>query len=1165
MVYIKRIDIKGFKTFRRKASINLEHGLTVITGPNGSGKSNIMDAVKFALGELSPKELRGGTFDDLISKASPSETARSAYVAIQFENKDRRIPIDADYVTVSREFMKGGEGIYRVNGKRISRRRINDALLSAGLTLSGLNVVPQHTITRLADTTPEERRRIIEDMVGIGVYDSKKEEALTQLQQADINVKIASARVEEVTHRVKSLEEERNKLLRSRFINSEVKNLSAQTISAKINQLEKESTELSKYYDKLSDRLSELKIQRKTLHSERETLENEKNNLETKILETESSNLLDLDNEISRLSVEKAELTAELEANRRNIHYMEKQSASIKNAISTSEKKVSETRGRMNTLERRREALSDEIRALESERSKLTIEISGLRDRHSKSFSNADSVNKRIYEIMKVLSNEDSNLKSTSHKLQILSDELVNQTDNRRDLTSTLDKISSRISELRSSVKVKRSKINETFKAVSELEQLKGRREYYIDRALKVAERAEKILANLKSSQKREYDGTNRILEYAAEGLIKGNVRWLRDLISISEPYRSALEAASDGWIDSIVVDDFDSALNCLKVARLRGLGPIRVIPLAKISKSASLTLPLGCKAVRAVDLVDVPSDIKPAVVHILGDTAVTESRREAFLLSLEGVRAVSKHGDLFEPYGGIMIGDYRSISEWPQDATIIKRLLKKLEKSLEKGREDLNKIRNELERLKLDAAKLDGDMSIQKGELRTYEGEYGRIKEEISGLDESIRESTQLKDGFEETATKLASRVESLRDELDKLNSKRSSLMAKIQESPVREAEAEASKIESRLEELRREQVKVESELTGLRSSEEVLSKNIERLFEQRGEVENRIKEQRSSVDEMDKAGKIRSEELEDLMERRKRVASSLFKLREDLKGIDNKLKSVNEEMGGIYEEAEATSSKYEELSSSIKNTEVEKAVLTRDLRSLGYETPPPLEGYSEKYTAQLRSTLEDELRAISAINELALEQYSEYTSNYKGLSMRINELDRERLTIVRFMDELDGRKREAFMQAFRKVDSAFKDIFFRLAGGGSGRLVLEDPENPFKGGLEILLAFPSKAEFSISGASGGEKSLSTVCFTLALQEINPMPFYMFDEIDAHLDVWNSQRLADLMKERSKGSQFIIISLKDSTVAKADRVYGVYIESGFSMIVALPRGELAA
>ena len=174
MVYIKRVDLRGFKTFGKKATVHLDRGLTIITGPNGSGKSNILDSVKFALGELSPKELRGETIGDLIHKGVMATTAHSAWVAVQFDNQDRRIPIDAEAVTISREFRRGGEGIYRLNGRKVSRKQLTDILSSADIQATSYNIVPQHAVTRLAEVTAEERRTIIEDMIGIAVYDTKK-------------------------------------------------------------------------------------------------------------------------------------------------------------------------------------------------------------------------------------------------------------------------------------------------------------------------------------------------------------------------------------------------------------------------------------------------------------------------------------------------------------------------------------------------------------------------------------------------------------------------------------------------------------------------------------------------------------------------------------------------------------------------------------------------------------------------------------------------------------------------------------------------------------------------------------------------------------------------------------------------------------------------------
>jgi len=204
-VFIKRIDIRGFKTFSKKVSIGLDRGFTVVTGPNGSGKSNILDSLKFALGELSPRELRGQSLSDLVHKGQ-GEGARSAYVAVQFDNSDHKIPVDSDLVTVSREFSRGGEGVYRLNGRRLSRKQVQDILSSADIQVTGFNLIAQHAITRLAEIGTEERRRILEDLIGIGVFETKKAEAKEQLQAADLNLKVAAARVDEVRTRIEQLE-----------------------------------------------------------------------------------------------------------------------------------------------------------------------------------------------------------------------------------------------------------------------------------------------------------------------------------------------------------------------------------------------------------------------------------------------------------------------------------------------------------------------------------------------------------------------------------------------------------------------------------------------------------------------------------------------------------------------------------------------------------------------------------------------------------------------------------------------------------------------------------------------------------------------------------------------------------------------------------------------
>src|SRR3989304_10614394 len=280
MVYIKRVDLRGFKTFGKKATVHLDRGLTVITGPNGSGKSNILDAVKFALGELSPKELRGETIGDLIHKSSQTTSLHSAYVAVQFDNHDRRIPIDSEAVTISREFRRGGEGIYRLNGRRISRKQLTDILTSPDINVSSYNIVPQHAITKLAEVTTEERRRIIEDMVGIAVYDTRKASAQAELQQADLNLQVASAKIDEVRLRVEGLEKERNDYLKYQGIRNEITQLEAKAVSYKIKKAREESGHVQQETTQYQLQLHELKNRRDELIKQKSQLETEKREFE---------------------------------------------------------------------------------------------------------------------------------------------------------------------------------------------------------------------------------------------------------------------------------------------------------------------------------------------------------------------------------------------------------------------------------------------------------------------------------------------------------------------------------------------------------------------------------------------------------------------------------------------------------------------------------------------------------------------------------------------------------------------------------------------------------------------------------------------------------------------------------------------------------------------
>ncbi len=305
-------------------------------------------------------------------------------------------------------------------------------------------------------------------------------------------------------------------------------------------------------------------------------------------------------------------------------------------------------------------------------------------------------------------------------------------------------------------------------------------------------------------------------------------------------------------------------------------------------------------------------------------------------------------------------------------------------------------------------------------------------------------------------------------------------------------------------------------------------------------------------------------SKEVKKLKNEKKRVAERNLNVDRRREFNERELRKVDEELKRAFKLIEENSLTLTQLREQIREREIEKSFLLRDLKNLGFETPIKVDGFDIEKRQEIITLFNRELDEIGAVNELAEEQYSEYMGNYKQLSSKINELEEEKIEILGVMSELEQEKRKAFLVAFKRVERNFSGIFSRITDGGSGRLILENEEDPFSGGIEVKLKFPGKREFSISGASGGEKSVATVCFIIAMQAIQPMPFYFLDEIDAHLDPVNSQRLVDLLKERSRGCQFIVISLKDITISRADKVYGIFVEKGVSRVISLPLPEMA-
>ncbi|MEM2226235.1 MAG: chromosome segregation protein SMC [Candidatus Bathyarchaeia archaeon] len=1164
MVHIKRITIKGFKTFGKKTTISLEKGLTIITGPNGSGKSNIMDSIKFALGELSPRELRGATISDVIHK-SQRASAGSAYVSLQFENLDRRIPVDSDIVTISREYSGGGEGVYRLNGRKISRKYLMDLLSSANIMATGHNMIPQHSVTRIAELSPEERMKIIADIVGIGVYDEKKKEAEVHLQKAEINIRIASAKVAEVRQRVESLERERNDYIRHSFIKGEVSRLKAMLASSEINGIESEIRPLELELAELNRKLSELRARRAELASRKSGIEAKRRALD-ELSVNGNENLFRLEREISDLGNSISALSAEIGVNASRIRGMEEEIKSLEAKRASLLGSIQGLAGRYRDLLAKRRKLGSKIEGLLSELLALNEEAKAMEEGMGRDEGLLKELGERRRSLEVKLANLDSKIEGAMRELDSIGRRLSSLDDRKRALESmkaSLLASRERASGLAEALELEMGGIREGLMRMKrEIERIEAE----VGRAEEVLDEAKVALAELSAKFQRKLGSSaiRGIEELARLGLLDGFLGKLSDLIEYGDEYGKAIEAASDGWLDAIVVSDLGAAVACIEKSRRYGIGGMKLIPLRNLATRGNSLPRLPGFIQPLSELIKCDEALRPAVEFVFGDTVLINSKAAAAYCYSKGIRAVTKNGSLYEPGGGLssgLDGGTRpgSSTEALRMERELRHRLEGLERAIGMSRRRRDALAKAMEEILERKSMIEASLKSSQRELEGINAGIGRIELALRAIEKEMGDLRIAKANLEARLGELSRERETALEELERVRGEMARIDDPIRRRTMLELRARIEGISRELELAKGECAKVEREMMDLEYSIKGSAKEMAEASRRMGSLRAEILGIGSEIERIKERKGALQGELDALRAKRIELIKSMESIASERRALEIELGDLEGEISNISESMEKIEGSIRELDRSIQERRNRIELLRIRLRDLGYDSPLAIEGSDVQALQMEMEALEAELERIGLVNQLAIIHYEEQKNNYKQLSTKIAELEMEKASILRFMAELEEKKLATFLSAFEKISQNFQEIFRRMTGG-EGRLILENPENPFEGGVDISAKFPGKAELSIGSASGGEKSVATVCFILALQAFRPVPFYAFDEIDAHLDPLNSQKLAEILKERSKDSQFIVITLRDSMISAGDKVYGVYLKDGVSNVVCLPK-----
>ncbi|MDW8276183.1 MAG: chromosome segregation SMC family protein [Candidatus Nitrosocaldus sp.] len=1241
MVYIKRVEIYGFKSFARRSTVlNLDRGLVCITGPNGSGKSNILDAIAFALGENSVRSLRVDRLQSLIhdngrgamdgrsgeegegedglsaeskgdaggDSSNSSRKRRAVKVSITFDNSDRGIPVDSNTVTIAREMYDNGENQYYLNGKHVNKSTITNLLDVVLATPSKLNIVQQGMVMRIAELNPEERRRIIEEIIGLAYFDEKKEEAMKQLAEADRRLEVALARMDEVRGRIDELEQERNDQLRLEFLAREIERLRGIRLRGMLKRTRERITALEQMIEEKRGEVEGISRSMEELRARITALEDERGRFMRQVEESSRAKA-EISRQLSGMIVRVEQLKAMINANQGRI-------VSIGRSIPMLMRERDGLLGRVKAVEQDVKALActldrlmGERRGVEEELSRVNGKIGALLNRYTSAREEEKGVEAEMRRMLDGASSIELKIASIGERIKVSSESMAMM---ERRSAEMLEEIS-RLRMLLSRLSSKRAEYAQGLEALNDsIAKAHARRDRLlrqVESATAILERAEYIATRYRAEVDAAMQGEDGAIARLIEGADRlGIVGVLQGIVSWDARYSRAVMAVGSNWLKALIVRDTASMMDVLEQAKGLGLARVTVIPLDMVE---------GCEEIESLRLRRrvgkgksrrragggsgsggsggsddasagdgtseymvhplshfITSGYRGLVNFVFGDTLLAYSRDDALSLAERGYRAVTIDGELFEPRVRAatieintkvsdiirLVARSRSVDELRDALSLLKEMIVRRReevKGIEASIRDMEEGRREII---TNIARIDAEIEQANGTLARYEQmvresteRIGRLRDEIQGMQGQMNALTSERAVVEE-------KISTLRERMSALSRDREDL-----ERALEEANKMKASMASRLEHLDREIRSVMAGISSKNSERDGMSRRIDEIVR---EIEGAKAEARESAgvvkrcrDELNGL----TEELRAMRDREQEVidasSSSLTRLQrydEELRSLSSEEKRLSRQLSTLERELALYSKEQSDLRSREESLMREIAVSES---SHGHGVDGEHENGHYDSIDTILGELEEEYNMLkSNVNQLANRSYMQLIDGYRGMSEKKNQLEEERNAIVRFIEQIEGEKRQLFSDAFSRVDREVRSIFTTMTdGAGSAWLEIDDDggrEDILSSGITFMVQFPSKPARESNSLSGGEKTIAAITFLLALQSLKPAPFYLFDEIDAHLDSVNTERLGRIVRERADRGQIIMVTLKDALVAAADMIYGVYARDGVSQVV---------
>lgn len=1178
-MYLKRLELQGFKSFADKTVLEFMPGITTVIGPNGSGKSNISDSIRWVLGEQSIKSLRGAKSLDIIFAGTENRKSLGfAEASLIFDNTDGTLPIEYQEVVVTRKIYRSGETGYYINKTPCRLKDVIELFMDTGIGRDGYSIIGQGKIDEILSNKSEDRRHIFEEAAGIVKYRARKEETEKKVEHTKLNLLRINDILSEIEQNLEPLRIQSDKAKQFLNLREELKNIEIGLFLYNIEKYKEELQKIAEDEEIMKDTLNQEEGRLERINSLKEELKTQIDEITTKIEEAQNIGF-ESKSEIEKANSEINVAQTKIQNNNENNTRYEDDIKEYKQRIKDLKEEIEQKKSRKDNLKKNKEKFETELKEKEAELTRVTSKLTEKELQYEDKKKIVEGNTEKKYELQTQIGTDKANLENLNKRKDQLKQEISNN-------ISDLDGTRMKKEEITKEFQKIESEKN---KITKEIEQISRKREE-ANKKIEQFEDEINILSNemrIKDSRlkflmetEREKEGYTKSVKELLKAcertkeLGKGIHGVLANIITVPKEYETAIEMCLGASLQNVVTDTEEDARRLIEYLKTNNLGRASFLPLTSIKGKKLERIRSHANGIIGIasDLIQYDKKYEHIILNLLGRTVIVDNMQTAIALARTenyAYRIITLQGDLINPSGLItggsvakktvnILGRSREIESLEQEVKQLREKIAKTEKAKQdyiSSNEDIIEHTESLEKMlqEIDITYATGRqrvISIEEN-VERLASRLAKSREEVAEIEKQITEVEEQRSKKEEKITELTSKNNSLVEEINKfaeankeeqkyiddLNFDITNL--KISVSSFDESESSIIEMEERIkQDIQNNENSLnikEQQIEQIKSDNIKLEQGIENLKNRIKDIEEKVQNSGKTIEELRKQRQEKNEKLS----KKEEEQVTQFKMIEDLKAQNIKI--------------EVKKNKIEEDCNGVINKMWEEYELTPNAVT-DYKKPENVAN-----TQRRVNNLRADINNLGSVNIDSIKEYENLKSRYDFMCEQRLDLENTMAKLQEVIQDMTKTMKEQFKQQFEIINKNFGEVFRELFGGGKAEVILTDENNILECGIDIEVQPPGKKLQNMLLLSGGERAFTAIALLFAILKINPAPFCVLDEIEAALDDVNVYRYADYLKKFAKDTQFLIITHRKGTMEAADTVYGVTMEEkGISKLLSM-------